>query len=74
MIRLSLAALALALSAFSVAACNTVHGLGRDIEAAGRGIARSSDEVRSDHRRKSPPAQSQRAPAPTTTTTSPPSR
>jgi predicted small secreted protein len=39
----NLTALALALSALAVAACNTIHGVGRDVQATGRFIAQTND-------------------------------
>jgi predicted small secreted protein len=39
----TLAALALLWGALVVAACNTVHGVGRDIQATGRFIAQTND-------------------------------
>lgn len=42
--RLALAAVA----GIGLAACNTMEGLGRDLEAGGRAVARSAAEVRAD--------------------------
>jgi predicted small secreted protein len=44
--KLALAAL-LAASA-TVAACNTMKGVGEDVEAAGRGIGAAAEEVKED--------------------------
>jgi predicted small secreted protein len=38
--------LAAAAAALWVAGCNTVEGLGRDVAAAGKGIANTADDVR----------------------------
>ena len=43
-----LALLIMVLGGFSLAACNTVQGVGEDIEAAGRGIGNASEEVEED--------------------------
>lgn len=41
-----LIALALVLTAVSVSACNTVAGLGRDAQAAGRAVTHTAEDVR----------------------------
>jgi predicted small secreted protein len=38
-----LAALALSIGALTIAACNTIHGIGRDIQATGRFISQTND-------------------------------
>jgi predicted small secreted protein len=70
MIRLSaiLATLALALGAFAVSSCNTIHGLGRDIEATGRAIANIPD---GDHRQRKSKARTAQAQTPATPQTQP---
>jgi predicted small secreted protein len=35
----------LALAGFSLAACNTVKGVGQDVEAAGRAVGTAAEEV-----------------------------
>lgn len=35
---------AVSMSAFSLAACNTMEGVGEDVEAAGDGIERAADD------------------------------
>lgn len=45
-IRTLLALLALLLACGLTPACNTVEGIGEDIEALGRGISGTSEEVR----------------------------
>ena len=45
--RLILAAL---LSAFALSACNTVEGVGKDVEAAGEEVAEEAHEASSDHK------------------------
>lgn len=32
-------------TAFALGACNTVHGVGEDVEAVGEGVQKASDEV-----------------------------
>lgn len=39
---------AIVLAAMLLAACNTVDGVGRDIEAAGEGIQKGSEAVEDD--------------------------
>lgn len=39
-----ISALLLALSALSLAACNTVEGVGQDLKAGGEAIERTADE------------------------------
>jgi predicted small secreted protein len=60
MIRLTLAALALGLGASSLAACNTIHGVGRDLEAVGRTIADLPQGEKA--KKRSPPARAASAP------------
>ncbi len=43
-----LALVAIVLSASALASCNTVKGVGEDVEAAGRGIGTAADEVQED--------------------------
>ena len=37
-----------ALAALGLSACNTVEGVGKDVQSAGKAIEKASDEVRSD--------------------------
>ncbi len=39
---------ALIVAAFLLSACNTVEGVGRDVEAAGEGIQEGSEAVKDD--------------------------
>jgi predicted small secreted protein len=40
---------ALALTGALVCACNTVEGIGKDVQAAGRGLESASNDARSDN-------------------------
>jgi len=42
MIRKITAAVVLVISMWALSACNTVHGVGKDVESGGRAIERSS--------------------------------
>lgn len=46
--RIVIAAGALCVAAFGVSGCNTVEGVGKDVQSAGRVIERASEEVRED--------------------------
>ncbi len=43
-----LAVLLLVLAGGALASCNTVAGVGEDVEAAGRGIGTAAEEVKED--------------------------
>lgn len=44
----ALFAILLALSTIALAGCNTVRGVGRDVEAAGEGLQHVSDEIQEE--------------------------
>ncbi len=43
-----LSVLLLVLAGFTMAACNTVKGAGRDVEAAGEAVTEAADETQDD--------------------------